>query len=132
MINKCHKAIIENAENQGKDKLLKLIRLAEDYKLKFVYAYKKHFEAYLGNPERIIKYIEVIDPYCKKNLFLNITIIKNEKEVTISITNRFKDQEAVNKFSVKEFKKYTERLLAAYNFSKELEKFDLNDLPYMN
>lgn len=132
MYNKTHKAIKENAENQNCDSLLKLIKVAEDYGLLFIYAYKKVFNAYLNNPEKIIKYIEVVDKYCYKHFNLNILIIKSESGTCVSLVERFKDEKAVNKFSVKEFKKYSERLLAAYNFSKELEKFDLDELPLMN
>lgn len=130
MYNKTHKAIKENAEAQGCKKLLKLIDLAESYNLKFVYAYKKHFNAYLGNPEKIIRYIEVIDLYCKKQFNRTITIIKNEKETFVSILDE--DKEAFRKFTPLEFKKYSNRLINASNFLQELKNFNLEDLPYMD
>lgn len=132
MYEKIHKAVRQNAENQNCKKLLKLIDLADSYNLKVIYAYKKHFKAYLNNPEKVVKYIEVIDLYCRKRFNQTITIIKNENGSFISLIDTYLNQEAVSKFTPEQFKKYVNRLTIASNFLQELKKFNLDDLPIMD
>lgn len=126
MYNKTHKAIRENAEAQNCKKLLKLIDLADFLDLKFVYAYKRHFH----NPENVIRYIEVIDLFCKKNFDFNLIIIKNETKGSF-INISYKEPVELVQLDYKVMKKYTKRITIANQFLQELNKFNLNDLPNM-
>lgn len=122
---KCHKAIKENAKNQNCTKLLKIIDLAEQLDLIFVYAYKRHFSASLNEPEKNIKYIEIIDKTFYKNFGINVTIIKNETESLVL----FDHLPEFLKLNKKQFKIYTARIEAIKEIFEKIKKFNLEDLP---
>ena len=122
---KCHKAIKENAKNQNCTKLLKLIDLAEQLDLVFVYAYNRHFSASLHEPEKNIRYIEIIDKTLYKNFGINVTIIKNETE-SLVLFDRLPEFLKLNE---KQFKIYTARIEAIKEIFEKIKKFNLEDLP---
>lgn len=132
MYNKIHTTIKEIAEAQNCKNLLKLLKLADFYNLKFLYAYKKYFKDYKTGKDIIVKQIEVIDPYCRKNFKLNLHIIKSDKGSFISFSDTYTDEKSTNSFDFNSFNKYNKRIEAANNFLKELKKFNLEELPVIN
>lgn len=124
---KCHKAIKENAINQNCKKLLKLIELAEKLDLVFVYAYNRHFSASLSEPEKNIKYIEIIDKTFYKVFGINVTIIKNESDCSI-LFDRLPEFIKLNQ---KQLKIYYSRIEAIQKMYYKIKDFDLKDLPIL-
>ena len=125
MYKKCHNAIKENAKNQNCKKLLKLIELAEYYGLLFLYAYNKKFPATLKDPEKYIKYIEIIDPVLLKKLDIKVTLIKSSERLSILYENK----ESTRSLNFKQNKIFIKRLQSIDIISQLLNKFDLDDLP---
>lgn len=125
MYKKCHEAIKENAKNQNCKKLLKLIELAEYYGLLFLYAYNKKFSATLKDPEKYIKYIEIIDPILLKKLDIKVTLIKNSERLNILYENK----ESYKLLNFKQNKIFIKRLQSIEIMSQLLNKFDLEELP---
>lgn len=132
MYNKIHNAIRGNAESQNCTKLLRLLDIADSYNLRFLYAYRKHFFNSQTNEQTIIRQIEVIDPYCRKKFKLNLSIIKNDKDTTINLIDTYRDEKATNIFNIKEFNLYMKRFNIMLDFLKELNKFNLEDLPIID
>ena len=122
---KCHNAIKENAKNQNCNKLLKLINLAEQLDLIFIYAYNREFPALLSEPSKSIKYIEIIDKVLYKNFGINANIIKSEENCTI-LFDRLPEYLKLDK---KQFKLYYSRISALQEMLEKVQKFDLNELP---
>ena len=124
---KCHKVIKENAHNQSCTKLLKLIDLAEQLDLIFVYAYNRHFPASFSEPEKNIKYIEIIDKTFYKNFGINTTIIKSESNCSV-LFDRLPEFIKLDK---KQFKIYIKRIEAIQEMFEKVQKFNLDDLPIL-
>ena len=124
---KCHKAIKDNATNQNCKKLLKLIKKAEQLDLVFVFAYNRHFPASLSEPEKNIKYIEIIDKILYKNFGINATIIKSESCCTV-LFDRLPDFIKLDK---KQFKLYSSRIEAIKEIFELVQKFNLDELPIL-
>ena len=125
MYKKCHNAIKENAKNQNCKKLLKLIELVEYYGLLFIYAYNKKFPATLKEPEKYIKYIEIIDPVLLKKLDIKVTLIKSSEQLSVLYENK----ESVRSLNFKQNKIFIKRLQSIDTISQLLNKFNLEELP---
>lgn len=132
MYNKIHNAIKANAESQNCTKLLRLIDIADSYNLRFLYAYKKHFIDSQTKEETIIRQIEVIDPYCRKKFKLNFSIIKNDNNTTVNLIDTYRDERSTNIFNSKDFNLYVKRFNIMSDFLKELNKFNLDNLPFID
>lgn len=127
MYKKCHEAIKENAKNQNCKEFLNLIKIAEDMNLVFIYGYNRIFSATNKEPEKSIKYIEVIDLILLKKLNLKITLIKNSEDTIILYENNSN----ILKLNIKQNKLLNKRLQYVQQFSEILNKFNLDRLPIL-
>lgn len=123
---KCHNAIIENAKHQGCQKLLKLISLAEELHLRFIFAYHKIFKPLLPNEiQKEMDYIEVVSEGLHNNFSIDVAIIKNNDVIKVTYYNMPNtlnlDTRKLNQLN-KEFTNIGKMVEA-------LKKFDMKGLP---